>query len=572
MELIQIRGRGAASNPPNRFERLSFLPDPEARDADDPGPRTQFLRDTSRTIIARNHSPDVGFDFSINPYRGCEHGCVYCLSGDTRILTPDGTTVPLADIRVGDAIYGTARHGRYRYYVRTEVLAHWRTRKPAYRVTLEDGTQLVASGDHRFLTERGWKFVTGAAQGRARRPHLTPQDRLMGIGAQTVRCLGQLGFAGTVEFGKASMGKPLHAVRLSGGLGERMRFFHTVHPAIPRTRQLEGDAVQSNARLGVLAVEPLGDPQTLFDITTGTGDFIANGVISHNCYARPTHEYLGFSAGLDFETRILVKPDAPELLRHELSQRRWKPGPIALSGVTDPYQPVERRLRLTRGCLEVLAEVRNPVSIITKNQLVTRDLDLLGELAPHQAVMVSISVTTLDPELQRVMEPRTSVPARRLAAVEALAGAGIPVGVMVAPIIPGLNDHEIPKILAAAAGAGARFAAFVLLRLPLGIAGLFEEWLELHFPERREKVLGRLREMRGGKLNDPRFGARMRGEGAYAGQIGALFRTMCGRFGLSRDWPALATDAFRRPHAGAQLGLFEGAAEDPGLISPPDSP
>jgi DNA repair photolyase len=350
-ELIQIRGRGAATNPANRFDRLAYLPDAEARDPDDPGPRTQFLRDHSRTIIARNDSPDVGFDFSVNPYRGCEHGCSYC-------------------------------------------------------------------------------------------------------------------------------------------------------------------------------------------------------------FARPTHEFLGFSAGLDFETRILVKEDAPELLRRELTSRRWKPAPLSMSGVTDPYQPVERRLQLTRRCLEVLSEFRNPVVIVTKNHLVARDADLLAELASHQAAMVALSVTTLDPALQRVMEPRTSTPARRLAAMESLARAGVPVAVMAAPMIPGLTDHELPAILKAAAAAGARYAGLVPLRLPLGVAGLFEQWLEVHVPERRSKVLGRIREMRGGKLNDARFGSRMRGEGVYAQHLRALFHAGCRRAGLSADWPELSVAAFRRPDTGEQLGLF----------------
>jgi DNA repair photolyase len=361
MELYGIRGRGAATNPANRFERLQVVLDPGARDADDPGPRTVFLRDASRSVIARNRSPDVGFEFSVNPYRGCEHGCAYC-------------------------------------------------------------------------------------------------------------------------------------------------------------------------------------------------------------YARPTHEYLGLSAGLDFETKILVKEDAPVLLRRALASPRWRPAPIALSGVTDPYQPVERRLRLTRGCLAVLAEARNPVAIITKNCLVTRDIDLLGELARHDAAAVSLSLTTLDPALQRAMEPRTSVPARRLAAIETLARAGIPVGVMTAPVIPGLNDHELPELLRAAAEAGARWAAYVPLRLPLAVAPLFEDWLVRHYPERKAKVLGRLREMRGGKLNDARFGHRMRGHGPYAEQIRALFHAVCRRAGLSHARFPLSTAAFRRPappaaHAAAdaQLGLFDAA-------------
>ncbi len=348
-----IRGRGASRDPKNRFLPLYVERDPEWLDADDPAPRTSFLRDTTRSAVARNRSPDIGFESSVNPYRGCEHGCIYC-------------------------------------------------------------------------------------------------------------------------------------------------------------------------------------------------------------YARPYHEYLGFSAGLDFETKILVKPDAPRLLREALLSPRWKPQVLAMSGVTDPYQPVERRLRITRGCLEVLAEFRNPVAIITKNHLVTRDADLLAGLAADGAAVVNVSVTSLDPELQRVMEPRTSTPARRLRAIEALSLAGVPVRVMVAPIIAGLTDHEVPRILQAAADAGAVAAGYTVLRLPYGVKELFAEWLEQHFPDRKEKVLNRVRSLRDGRLNDSTFGRRMRGEGPFAAQIRSLFDVGCRRAGFDpARKPALSTAAFRRPPAGGQLGLFE---------------
>ena len=275
------------------------------------------------------------------------------------------------------------------------------------------------------------------------------------------------------------------------------------------------------------------------------------------CYARPTHEYLGLSAGLDFESKILVKQDAPVLLRKELSSPRWRPQALSMSGVTDPYQPVERRLGLTRRCLEVLAEFRNPVAVVTKNHLVTRDLDLLSELAGHDAAAVAISLTTMDDELRRVMEPRTSSPARRLAAVEKLAASGIPVGVMTAPVIPGLNDHELPSLLSAAAQAGASFAAYVLVRLPYAVAPLFEDWLSRHFPERKDKVLNRIRSMRAGELNDARFGSRMRGEGLFAEHIAQLFAISCRRAGIERGrFPWLSTAAFRTG-GGAQPGLFD---------------
>jgi DNA repair photolyase len=272
------------------------------------------------------------------------------------------------------------------------------------------------------------------------------------------------------------------------------------------------------------------------------------------CFARPTHEYLGFSAGLDFESRIMVKRDAPRLLEEELSSPKWKPQLLMMSGVTDCYQPIERKLKITRGCLEVLAKFRNPVSILTKNRLVTRDIDLLSELAKDKAVVVNLSITTLDVDLQRIMEPRTSVPAARLDAVAQLRAAGIPVGVMVAPVIPGINDHEIPKIVDACAKAGAQFAGHVLLRLPWAVRPLVEHWLDEHFPERKAKVLERLRHARGGeKLYDSRWRKRQIGEGIFAEQISSMFEVACRRAGFG-EGPKLSTAAFRRPIE--QLKLF----------------
>ncbi len=692
------RGRGAPANPPNRFVPLWYSRDPEWNDLEDPALETQFFKDTSRSIITYNNSPDVGFDASINPYRGCEHGCIYCLSGDTLILMADGTTRRLEDVRVGDAIYGTTRRGWYRRYVKTRVLAHWKVVKPAFRVLLEDGTHLIAGADHRFLTERGWKFVTGAEQGNRRRPHLTANNKLMGTGAfglppqitpdykrgyltglirgdghlasynyerpgrvhgnqyqfrlalvdeealqravlylvdfglatrkaifqkpfgnrkglsaifthawrsveyitellawpqapsaawctgflagifdaegsyshglwrvsntdqtiikYTVHCLERFGFTCTIASVNRTQLRPLQVVRLCGGLREHLRFFHTVDTAITRKRDIEGQAVKSSAQLGVTSIDPLHLSLPLFDMTTGTGDFIGNGVVSHNCYARPTHEYLGFSAGLDFESRILVKEDAPELLRGELSSSRWKPQVLAISGVTDPYQPIERRLQLTRRCLQVLAEFRNPVVIITKNQLVARDIDVLGELARYEAAHVFLSITTLDGSLGRVMEPRASHPTRRLAAIEALSQAGVQTGVLVAPVIPGLTDHELPSIIAAAVQAGAKAAGYVTLRLPHGVGALFEQWLSQHFPDRKDKILHRIRAIRSGKLNDPRFSSRMRGEGIFAEQIEALFALACRKAGIDGRGPTLSTAAFRVP-SNRQLSLFE---------------
>lgn len=694
-----FRGRGATDNPPNRFERLSYVPDLDALDVEEdlPSPRTVFLRDPSRTILSRNDSPDVGFTYSVNPYRGCEHGCVYCLSGDTLVLMADGSMRALERLKRGDKIYGTERHGWYRRYTKTRVLAHWKTWKSAFKITLADGTSLIASGDHRFLTERGWKYVIGFDRGREQRPHLTTGNKLMGFGAAfvvspaattdyklgylcgmirgdgyigfypyerigrthghqyhfrlamtdeeslvrsfayltelgvstkrfrfqsasetrkemwairtsarvhferiqaiikwptalsedwsrgflagifdaegsysggalriantdqailgfTARCLERLGHSSILETPARTSG--VKYIRVRGGLPAALRFLQTVDSAIVRKRNIEGQAVKSQVNLQVLSVEPLGAKMPMYDIMTETGDFIANGVVSHNCYARPTHEWLGFSAGLDFETKILVKEQAPQLLRAALVSPRWEPQVIAMSGVTDLYQPIERQLKLTRGCLEVLLEFRNPVAIVTKNALITRDRDLLAQLAQHNAVAVIISITTLDAQLARRMEPRASTPGKRLATISALAQAGIPVGVNVAPIIPGLTDTETPAILKAAAQAGAQFASHTIVRLPYGVSDLFVHWLDAHYPERKNKVLNKIRALRRGKLNDARWRYRMKGEGLFAEAIHAMFTLACRKAGLLKGGPVLSTASFRRPGETAQLNLF----------------
>jgi DNA repair photolyase len=273
------------------------------------------------------------------------------------------------------------------------------------------------------------------------------------------------------------------------------------------------------------------------------------------CFARPTHEYLGMSAGLDFETRIMVKENAPALLRKALASPKWEPQPIGMSGVTDAYQPVERRARITRRCVEVFAEFRNPVGVVTKNSLVARDADLFAELAKHQAAAVFVSITTLDPDLARKMEPRASAPAARLRAIRELTEAGVPCGVMFAPVIPGLNDHEAADVLKAAADAGARSAHYVLLRMPYAVKDVFIGWLDQHYPERKEKVLGRVRDARGGKLNDPRFNHRFRGDGPWVDAFRQLFRAAKTKAGIPNDVPPLSAAAFRRP-GGKQLTLF----------------
>lgn len=264
------------------------------------------------------------------------------------------------------------------------------------------------------------------------------------------------------------------------------------------------------------------------------------------CYARPYHEYLGFSAGVDFESKIMVKEDAPLLLERALAKPTYQPGVIAMSGITDCYQPVERRREITRKCLEVLSRFRNPVGIITKNTLVTRDIDYLSELARYRAVVVYISVTSLDPDLARILEPRAASPRSRLAAVKMLNEAGIPAGVNVAPLIPGLNDSEMPAILEAAAEHGAQFAGYSFVRLPGTVADVFSAWLDEHRPLAKEKILGRIRATRDGKLNSGKTSDRMRGSGEAADQWRVLFHATCRRVGLATRAPALDFSSFRR--------------------------
>lgn len=273
------------------------------------------------------------------------------------------------------------------------------------------------------------------------------------------------------------------------------------------------------------------------------------------CFARPTHEYLGFSSGLDFETRIMVKLRAPALLRAELSARRWQAESISMSGVTDCYQPCERQFKVTRACLEVCAEFRQPIAVITKNALVTRDLDVLRELARFSATAVYISVTTLDPDLAGKLEPRASRPAARLRAIRDLSAAGIPVGVMVAPVLPGLTDHELPAILAASAAAGAKFASYVVLRLPHAVKDIFSQWLDDHAASKKARVLDRVRDLRGGQLYNAAWGARLKGEGIFADQIRELFHVSARRAGLNQERAQLSSAHFRRP-GGEQLALF----------------
>jgi DNA repair photolyase len=516
----------------------------------------EFLHVRARRVINQvPASSRMSFRYTINAYRGCSHACTYCLQGDTPVLMGDGRTKPLAEVRVGDAVYGTIRQGAYRRYVVTEVLDHWSTVKPAYRLRLHDGTAFVAGGDHRFLTDRGWKYVTGSEHGGSRRPHITASNKLMGTGhfspppergpeyrrgygcgliravalaTETVAsadvappewCKGFLAGIFDAE-GSYSRGvlriastepaiiecieaclrrfdfpfavqptggrKGLVYIRLLGGLRQQLRFFHTVDPAVTRKRTFEGTALKSQtAGLRVESVEPLGLELPLYDLTTGTGDFIANGVVSHNCFARPTHEYLNLNAGEDFERRIVVKINAVERVRAELASKRWAGDLIAMGTNTDPYQRCEGKYRLTRGIVEALSDAGNPFSVLTKSTLILRDLDVLAEAARRTEVRAALSIGTLDEEVWRSSEPGTPHPRQRLEAVARLNAAGIPTSVLVAPILPGLSDapEQLAAIARAAAEAGAVSITPIVLHLRSGVREEYLGWLAEYYPE-----------------------------------------------------------------------------------------
>jgi len=402
-----------------------------------------------RAKSALNRVPKASrmpFRWTVNPYRGCTHACVYCLGGETEILLADGGLKPLAELQPGERIVGTELVGAHRRYVVTEVIAHWRTLKPAYRVTLADGSELVASADHRFLSRRGWRQVTGDEPGGPRR-RLSASDQLMGPGRAP---------------GSAAIGNP----------------------------------VGTSRDLWVDSIEALDEERVLFDITTGSGDFVADGVVSHNCFARPTHKYLDLSPGRDFEREIVVKVNAPEALRAQLARPSWKREHVALGTNTDPYQWVEGRYRLMPGIWEALRDSGTPCSVLTKSPLLLRDTALLKELADRVGFTASLSVPTLDEAAWRATEPHTPHPRARLDAVGELNRAGIPTGILIAPLMPGVNDspQQVEKILELAAEAGATGVGGVCLHLRGEVREIFLDWLRSYRPdllERYERLYAR---------------------------------------------------------------------------------
>lgn len=561
------------------------------------------------------------FTWTVNPFRGCSHACVYCLGPTTRVLLADGRTRPIAELRVGDAVMGTERVDGRRRYVRTTVLAHWSTTKPAHAVRLACGTELVASGEHRFLTEQGWRHVGGGWCRSGRRPRLRTGSALLGPGpvagdavagdavagaarphtpayrqgylcglvrgdggerlfpspqlelealgrahhfladaaqhivdlpvaarvgggpqrevgriappqrggiapiADVVRwpvdpgtdwCAGFLG--GLVDArGSAARGElrishteqeivgriagALHrlgfrfavepgpgsatSVRLLGGVGEYLRLLQSADPAVSRHRDLDGAAVVGGAELAVVDVRPLGVEMDMYDITTGTGDFIAEGVVSHNCFARNTHTYLDLDAGADFDSQIIVKVNVARVLKRELRAPKWRREPVAMGTNTDPYQRAEGRYKLMPGIIEALARSGTPFSVLTKGTVLTRDLPLLAAASADVPIGLGVSIALLDRPLQALLEPGTPTPAARLDMVRRITDAGLPCGVMVAPVLPLLTDSEeaLDALLGRVAAAGATGATVMALHLRRGTREWFLQWLEREHPE-----------------------------------------------------------------------------------------
>jgi DNA repair photolyase len=400
----------------------------------------EFLHVTAKRILnqvpAQSRMP---FRWTINVYRGCSHACTYCLTGDTRILMVDGSHKPLRTITPGDRVYGTRTDRNGRRYVPTTVEAHWQTSKPAYRLDLADGTELIASADHRFLTDAGWAHVSGQRHGRR---YLSAGDELHGV-------------------------------------WER--------------------------KIAIRAITPLDATLPMYDITTGTGDFIANGVISHNCFARPTHDYLGLGIGEDFDRKIVVKINAVEKVRAELADPKWAGEPVAMGTNTDPYQRCEAKYKLTRGVVEALTDRGNPFSILTKSGLVLRDLDLIERAAAQTEVTVNFSVGTLDERVWRLTEPGTPHPRRRVEAIRALAAKGIRTGALIAPILPGLSDSrdQLRDVIGAVTASGGEILGAFPLHLRPGTREHFLGWLAQHDPALHQRYLSAYR---GRSYLDPSYG------------------------------------------------------------------
>lgn len=349
------------------------------------------------------------------------------------------------------------------------------------------------------------------------------------------------------------MEKPIHGRGASGNPANRFLETNLEYDVDEETGQIPRPDTQILRDHTTNIISTNKSPDIGFDVSLNPYRGCEHGCVY--CYARPTHEFLGMSAGLDFESKIVAKFDAPKLLREKLADQKWKPKTLVMSGVTDPYQPIEKKLRITRGCIEVLAEARHPLAIITKNYLVTRDIDKLSELAEVGAVSVTVSITSLDRTITATMEPRTSRPQKRLQAVRELTEAGIPVNVNIAPVIPGLTDVEIIPIMEAAAEAGAVSAGCIVVRLPYSVKDIFVKWLEDHYPDRKQKVINRIKSLKKGRLNRPEFGDRFSIEGAYADQIRQMVAIHSKKLRFRRDYVPLNTSAFRRPSTD-QLNLF----------------
>lgn len=627
------------------------LPGAVVRTFDTPGfAGMTFYEIRARSIINRVPGASrVPFEWTINPYRGCSHACSYCLAGDTPILMADGSHRPLAALRVDDAVYGTAGVGTDRRYVPTTVLDHWSTTKPAWRVVLADGTRLVASGEHRFLTARGWRHVSDGGAGR---PQLARGDVLLGPGgafadppkedadyrtgflhgllrgdAALIRCrragrpaphhggplpgpagdvwtraddylrdtsltrvlhwpdvpsesfhrgfvAGLFGAAGRLDgltvrllsqsddllalavaalarLGFAArhvrdrpFGSP-PAVEAAGSLAEMLRLRHVTGIAGSPAPEATGLPVSGGPGSAVAAVEPLGLSMPLYDITTGTGDFVADGVISHNCFARSTHTYLDLDAGHDFDSKVVVKVNAGELVRRELGSPRWGGHHIAMGTNVDCYQRAEGRYRLMPQILAALRDVANPFSILTKGTLILRDLPLLREAASVTTVGVSISIGFVDERHWRAVEPGTPSPRRRLDAVRALTDAGFDVGVLMAPILPGLTDTDesIEETVAAIAAAGATSVMPLPLHLRPGAREWYAAWLASEHPG----LVPRYREL-------------------YA--KGSYLPQSCQREITARVRQASRRHGLHRAEPGEARGLADGAGHDAGCGRP----